>query len=190
MSSEEMELTGYLISIRPRTKRGVIEYELRLVSSGGESFTIYTLNPPSFLSPAIQIQVKAILSKQLGTPRWVAAELKLVGSSGTIEVAEAFIEEVFKGVYPIVSGRIGKLAFSVPIDEDLLSKIPSQLPCTLYCVFVKRGPELRLVEVLSEREYRLFRKISELISKIEKEVASAEKEVREYLMETEAKTST
>jgi len=53
MSGEEIELTGYLISIRPRTRMGLIEYELKIMSSGGELLTVYTLNPPSFLSPAI-----------------------------------------------------------------------------------------------------------------------------------------
>ncbi|MEM3922551.1 MAG: hypothetical protein QXG25_06715, partial [Nitrososphaerota archaeon] len=71
MSGGEMELSGYLVSIRPRTRRGAIEYELKIMSTGGELFTIYTLNPPSFLSPAIQVRVKAVLSKQLEAPRWV-----------------------------------------------------------------------------------------------------------------------
>lgn len=185
MSAEEMELTGCLISIRPRTRRGVIEYELRLMSSGGEHFTVYTLNPPSFLIPAIQVQVKAILSKQLGAPKWVATEMKLINRSGAAEVVQALIEEVSRGVYPIVSGRIGGMMFSVPVSGELLSRIPPQLPSTVYCIFVKRGPELRLVEVLSEKEYKLFRKISELILEIEKDTASADEEVRGYLMEAE-----
>jgi len=190
MSGGEMELSGYLVSIRPRTRRGAIEYELKIMSTGGELFTIYTLNPPSFLSPAIQVRVKAVLSKQLEAPRWVLAEMSLIGGPGAAEVVQALIEEVSRGVYPVVSGRIGGMAFSVPVDEELLSRIPRQLPSTVYCVFMKRGPELRLVEVLSEREYMLFRKASELVSEIEREAASADEEVRGYLREAEAAIAT
>jgi hypothetical protein len=186
MSGEEMELTGYLVSIRPRTRMGLIEYELRIMSSGGELFTAYTLNPPSFLSPAIQVWVRAVLSGQRGAPRWIVAEMRLIGEPGAVEVAQALIEEVSRGVYPIVSGRMGGRAFSVPVDEELLSRIPSQLPCTAYCVFAKKGPELRLVEVLSEREHELFRKTLELVSEIEREVADADENVRRYLVEASA----
>jgi hypothetical protein len=186
MSGEEMELTGYLVSIRPRTRMGLIEYELRIMSSGGELFTAYTLNPPSFLSLAIQVWVRAVLSRQRGAPRWIVAEMRLIGEPGAVEVAQALIEEVSRGVYPIVSGRIGGRAFSVPVDEELLSRIPSQLPCTAYCVFVKRGPDLRLVEVLSEREYGLFRKALDLVSEIEREVADTDEKVHRYLVEASA----
>lgn len=190
MSGEEMEVTGYLVSIRPRIRMGLIEYELRIMSSGGEPLTVYTLNPPSFLSPAIQVWAKIILSRQRGVPRWIIAEMRLINEPGTIEVAQAVIEEVSRGIYPIVSGRMYGRAFSVPVDEELLSKIPSQLPCTVYCVFVKKGSELRLVEVLGEKEYRLFKKTLELVSEIEKEVADADEKVNKYLVETSASIAT
>ncbi|MCF3653532.1 MAG: hypothetical protein L2C94_005175 [Aigarchaeota archaeon] len=190
MSGEEIELTGYLISIRPRTRMGLIEYELKIMSSGGELFTVYTLNPPSFLSPAIQVWARIVLSRQRGVPRWIVAEMRFIGEPGAIEVAQAVIEDVSRGIYPIVSGRMSGRAFSVPVDEELLSKIPSQLPCTLYCVFVKRGPELRLVEVLSEREYELFKKTLELVSEIEREVADADEKVHRYLVEASALIAT
>jgi hypothetical protein len=55
---------------------------------------------------------------------------------------------------------------------------------------VKKGPELRLVEVLGEKEYRLFKKALELVSEIEKEVADADEKVNKYLVETSASIAT
>lgn len=190
MSVEEMEFTGYLVSIRPRTRRGLVEYELKLISFGGEPFVAYTMHPPSFITPAIQVRVKVILSRQLGAPRWVIDDMSIISGPEFIEVTPAVIEEVARGVYPIVSGRIGERAFSVPVDEELLLKIPPQLPSAAYCVFMKKGPELRLIEIMSEKEYQLFRKALKLVSEIEKEVADAEEAIRGYLVEAEAPITT
>ena len=38
---EEEKITGYITLIEPRTRRGLIEYRLRIVTLGGERITAY-----------------------------------------------------------------------------------------------------------------------------------------------------
>ncbi len=185
MKEELTEFTGYLISITPRTRRGLIEYRLKIMSPGGEYMTVYTPKPPTFLKPGLYVRVRAILSRQLKSPRWVVESIEVVRRARGLEPVPAVIEEVVRGVYPIVSGRRDDKAFSVPVEEEVLSKIPADLPQRFYCVFAERGVELKLVEVLKEKEYELFRKAINMLSEIDENSHQSEKMVKEYLRESE-----
>ena len=85
MREDFTEFTGYLVSITPRTRRGLVEYKLKLMSPGGESIIIYTSKPPLFLRPGLYVKVRAILSRQLETPRWVVDEMKIVRGARGLE---------------------------------------------------------------------------------------------------------
>jgi len=189
MREDFTEFTGYLVSITPRTRRGLVEYKLKLMSPGGESITIYTSKPPLFLRPGLYVKVRAILSRQLETPRWVVDEMKIVRGARGLEPVPAVIEEVTRGVYPIVSGRKENEMFSVPAEEEVLAKIPADLPQRFYCLFAERGVELKLVEVLKEEEYQLFRKTLSMLSEIDEDSRRSEMIVKEYFKKSEPPSS-
>ena len=180
-AEELIELRGYLVSITPRTRRGLVEYRLRIVTFGGEPWIIYVREPSIPLRPGIPISVKAFLSRQLEKPRWIADELRIIREAKVLEPRPAVIEEVVQGVYPIVSGRQGDRLFSVPVEEDVLSSIPRDLPQRLYCLFLETGSEVKLVGAFREKEYMLFNRILRLISSINQEGFESDRLFGEYL---------
>ncbi len=180
-AEELVELRGYLVSITPRTRRGLVEYRLRVVTFGGEPWVIYLREPRVPLRPGIPISVKAFLSRQLEKPRWIADELRIIREAGILKPRPAVIEEVVRGVYPIVSGRQDDRFFSVPVEEDVLSSIPKELPQRLYCLFLETGSEVKLVGAFHEKEYALFDRILRLVSSIDQEGFESDRLFEEYL---------
>ena len=174
-------MVGYLVSITPRTSRGLPEYALRIVTFGGESKIVYTRQPKILLKPGLPIHVKAILSKQSEKPKWMVDEMKILEGIRVLEPKPAIIEEVVKGVYPIVSGRQENKIFSIPIEEELLSKIPEKLPKKIYCIFLEKSSQIKLIGLLDEKEYRIFNRVSKLISEIDKESSDSDRIVEGYL---------
>ncbi len=178
---ELIEFEGYLVSITPRIRRGLPEYALKIITFGGESKTVYTREPKILLKPGLPIHVKAVLSRQSEKPRWMIDEIRILKNVETLEPRPAIIEEIVKGVYPIVSGKQENKIFSVPVEEDLLSKIPEKLPEKIYCIFLEKSSQIKLVEVLHEKEYRIFDRIAKLISELDKESSDSDRAVKEYL---------
>ena len=65
---EERKVAGYITLIEPRTRRGLIEYRLRIVTLGGERITAYIRELPPWL--------------KLGTP----ADITVVSVGGKLLV--------------------------------------------------------------------------------------------------------
>jgi len=186
MKKEELiEFTGYLISITPRTRRGLVEYRLKIMNLGGRCVSAYLHEPKIPLKPGLRIKVKAFLSRQLGSPRWVIEKIEPIKDERSLEPEPTLIEEVIRGAYPIVSGRRSDKAFSMPAEEEVLSKIPSNLPQRLYCIFAEGGSQLKIVEAFGEKEYEVFKKTLNMLVEIDKDSLESEKIVRKYLREIE-----
>jgi len=155
---ELIEFEGYLVSITPRIRRGLPEYALKIITFGGESKTVYTREPKILLKPGLPIHVKAVLSRQSEKPRWMIDEIRILKNVETLEPRPAIIEEIVKGVYP-----------------------PEKLPEKIYCIFLEKSSQIKLVEVLHEKEYRIFDRIAKLISELDKESSDSDRAVKEYL---------
>ena len=57
---EEEKITGYITLIEPRTRRGLIEYRLRIVTVGGERVTAYIRELPPWLKLGTPADITAI----------------------------------------------------------------------------------------------------------------------------------
>ncbi|HDD42397.1 MAG TPA: hypothetical protein ENF79_01780 [Nitrososphaeria archaeon] len=182
---ELIEVAGYLISITPRTRRGLMEYRLKIMSLGGGFMSAYLHEPKIPLRPGLRVKVKAFLSRQLGSPRWVIEKIEPIKDEKDLEPEPTLVEEVVRGAYPIVCGKRDDKAFSMPAEEEVLSKIPSNLPQRLYCIFAEGGSQLKIVEALSEKEYEVFKKTLSMLLEIDRDSLESEKIVMKYLKEVE-----
>lgn len=181
-SLDEVEVSGYIVSITPRTRRGLIEYELKIITLGGKSETMYMREPKIPLRPGIPVKVKAILSRQSEKPRWIIESIEPLKDLKDIELIPASIERVIKEAYFIVSGRSGGKIFSIPIwEEELMAKIPENLPQELYCIFIDQGYQIILAEVLQKKEYEIFMKTLSLLNELDQEELKSEEIVKAYL---------
>jgi len=179
---EELEVTGYITSITPRTRRGLLEYRLKVITLGGEPKTIYMREPAIPLRPGLPVKIKAILSKQLEKPRWIAESVDISGGLKVIEPSLTSIDKVTKGRCLIVSGKREGKMFSIPVqEEEIASKIPEDLPQDLYCIFVEHGYEIRLAEILRKKEYEVFAKTLRFLADLNRERSENEKAVKDYL---------
>ncbi|MCS7132507.1 MAG: hypothetical protein NZ918_02135 [Aigarchaeota archaeon] len=185
--SGELEVDGYIVSITPRTRKGLMEYKVKIMTLGGRSEIMYVHEPKIPLRPGIPVKVKAFLSKQSEKPRWIIESTEPLKDLREIEPMLVSIEEVTKGAFFIISGRNGRKLFSIPIkDEDVLGKIPEKLPQELYCIFIDQGYQITLVEVLRKKEYEIFVKTLSLIRELDQEKLESEKFVEEYLKNIKA----
>ena len=181
-SSDEIEISGYVVSVTPRTRRGLLEYRVKIVTLGGKSETMYMREPKVPLRPGIPIKAKAILSRQSEKPRWIIESAEPLKNLKVIEPTPASIEKVTKGTCFIVSGRSEGKMFSIPIqEEDLLEKIPKNLPQDLYCIFIDQGYQIILAEIMGKKEHEIFLKTLSLIAEIDHEESESRKIVGEYL---------
>jgi len=179
---EEAEFSGYIISVTPRTRRGLLEYRLRIMTFGGENRTVYLREPSIPLRPGIPVKIKAILSKQTKSPRWIVDSIEALKNLKPVDPVLTQVEKVTRGAYTIVSGRKEGKMFSIPLQEDeLLSKIPEELPQELYCIFIEHGYQIKLAEVLKKKEYEIFSKTLHFLSEIDRESAESEKIINGYL---------
>lgn len=180
-SSEEIEISGYIVSVMPRTWRGLLEYKLKMMTLGGRSEIMYMHEPKIPLKPGIPVKVRAILSKQSENPRWMINSIEVLKEPEAIEPVQASIDEVIKGVYCIVHGRSGEKIFSMPIPEELLRKIPENLPQELYCIFMNQGHQVTIVEIMRKDEYEVFVRALSFLHKLDEEELEGERAVDEYL---------
>ncbi len=179
---EEIEFSGYIISVTPRTRRGLLEYRLKIMTPGGESRIAYLREPSIPLKPGIPVKIKAILSRQSEPPRWIIDSIEILRNLKAVEPVPTRVEKITRGAYTIVSGKKEGKMFSIPLQEDeLLSKIPKELPQEMYCIFIEHGYQTKLAEVLKKKEYEIFAKTLRFISEIDKENAENEKVVNGYL---------
>lgn len=186
MGEEELiEFIGYLISITPRTRRGLVEYRLKIMNLAGRCVSAYLHEPKIPLKPGLRVKVKAFLSRQLDSPRWVIEKIESIEGERSLEPEPAIIEEVVRGAYPMVSGRRDDKAFSMPAEEEVLSKIPSNLPQRLYCIFAEGGSQLKIVEAFGEKEYEVFKKTLSMLLEIDRGSIESERIVRKYHKEVE-----
>ncbi len=161
---DEKELTGYITMIEPRVYRGLLEYRVRITPPGKPSQTIYMREPPTWIRIGIPVKVKAIKSKQTKEHRYIVDEISFDEHLTITKPVKVVIEEVSKGVATIISGKRNGAFFSITVDdEEILSKIPENLPAEVYCIFIEIGGEKRIASILTEREYSIITKTLRII---------------------------
>ena len=179
---EELEFSGYLASIQPKIRRGLIEYKLKVISTGGEERIFYLRKPPTWLKHGLMIAVKALRSKQTREERWIIDELRIIKGKAELKFIPTMIEDITSGRFTIVYGRKGEKMFSLPIkDQELISKLLGKLPRKMYCMFMELESELRLVEVIDEREYEVIMKVSKFLKEMNEKEAQNRRILRDFL---------
>lgn len=121
------------------------------------------------------------MSRQTESPRWVVDSIEDLRDLKPVDPVLTRVENVSRGIFSILSGRREGRPFSIPIKEDLLSKIPGELPQELYCIFLEEGRVVRLAEVLRKKEYEIFSRAIRLLSEMDRECAESENVVDAYL---------
>ncbi|RLG09015.1 MAG: hypothetical protein DRN65_00080 [Thaumarchaeota archaeon] len=179
---QEMEISGYVVSITPRTRRGLLEYRVKIMTLGGKSETVYMREPEIPLRPGIPIKAKVILSRQSEKPRWIVESAELLKDLKVIDPTLTSIEKITRGTCLIVSGRRDGKMFSIPLqEEDVLEKLPKNLPQDLYCIFIDQGYQIILAEIMRKKEYEIFLKTLNLIAEMEKDESENRKIITRYL---------
>ena len=179
---EEIAFSGYVISVTPRTRRGLLEYRLKIMTLGGECKTVYLRSPEIMLRPGIPVRVKAILSRQLAKPRWIVDSIEVLKDLKSIEPVLTRVEEISRGAFFIISGKKEGKMFSIPLqNEEILSKIPKALPQDFYCIFIEHGHQITLAEIMSKKEYEVFKRTLKLVSKLDEESSKSSRIISEYL---------
>lgn len=160
----EKELVGYITMIEPRVYRGLLEYRIRITPPGKPSEIIYMREPPTWIEIGIPVKVRVIKSKQTKEHRYIVNEINFDEHLTITKPVKIVIEEISKGVATIISGKRNGAFFSITVDdEEILSKIPENLPAEVYCIFIEIGGEKRIVSILTEREYSIITKTLQII---------------------------
>ena len=171
---EEEKITGYITLIEPRTRRGLIEYRLRIVTLGGERLTAYIRELPPWLKLGTPADITAIYAGD----RLLIDRISRKSGLRELRVAPTIIDEIARETFTVVSGRIDNKFFSIPIlDEYLVSRLPDKVPSKVYSIFSESEGGLRIFEFISEREYRIFTNARRILNKI----IGNEKRMNEYV---------
>jgi len=171
---EERKVTGYITLIEPRTRRGLIEYRLRIVTLGGERITAYIRELPPWLKLGTPADITIV---SVGD-RLLVDRLSRKSGLRELKIAPTIIDEITRETFTVMSGRMDDKFFSIPIlDDYLVSRLPDKVPSKVYCIFSESEGGLRILELISEREYRIFTNARRILNKI----IGNEKRINEYV---------
>lgn len=182
MKEEVSEVRGYITSIEPIVRKGLLSYRARIISLGDESWKIYLRDIPKDFKLGLFVKVKTILSKQTDEEKLIADELKILEDVQRLKIEECTIEEVSRDKIPVVTGLRSGRFFSLPItDEDVLNKIPRILPAKVIALFMETPRGIKLASIVSEKEYKILMRMEELLTSIEENEKRLEELCREQL---------
>jgi len=172
----ERKVAGYITLIEPKTRRGLIEYRLRIVTLGGERITAYIRELP----PWLKLGTPADITVVHAGGRLLINQISRKSGLRGLRIAPIMIDEVAREAFTVMSGRIDGKFFSIPIlDDYLVSRLPDETPSKVYGILSESEGGLRILELISEREYRIFINASRILNKI----IENEKKINEYVKE-------
>jgi len=168
------KITGYITLIEPRTRRGLIEYRLRIVTPGGERIVAYIREPPPWLKLGTPADITIISAGD----RLLIDRISRKRGLNELRIAPIMIDEIVKEAFTVMSGKINGKFFSVPIlDKHLVSRLPNKVPSKVYCIFSESGGGLKILEIISEREYMIFTNARKILNQI----IGNERRINEYV---------
>jgi len=170
---EERRAAGYVTLIEPRTRRGLIEYRLRIVTPGGERITAYIREPPLWLKLGTPVDITIT---SIGD-RLMVEHISRKSNMRELNVTPIVIDEIAREMFTVISGRINGKFFSIPIlDNHLVSRLPDKVPSKVYCV-LSEGGGLKILEIISEKEYMILMNARKILNQI----IGNERKINEYV---------
>jgi len=171
---EERKIAGYITLIEPRSRRGLIEYRLRIVTPGGERVTAYARELPSWLKVGTPADITVI---SIGD-RFLIDHISRKSNLHELKITQVIIDEISKETFTVISGRIDSKFFSVPIlDEYLISRLPDKVPSKVYCILSESEGGLKILEIISEKEYAILTNARKILNRI----MGNERKINEYV---------
>lgn len=171
---EERKITGYITLIEPRSRRGLIEYRLRIVTPGGERLTVYIRELPSWL----KIGTPADVTVTSIGDRLLIDRISRKSNLHELKITQVIIDEISKETFTVISGRIDGKFFSIPIlDEYLVSRLPDKVPSKVYCILSESEGGLKILEIISEKEYAILTNARKILNRI----MGNERKINEYV---------
>ena len=163
-----IEVIGYVTKIEPRTKRGLMEYRVRIMTLGGEDYVVYIREPPTWIEYGIPVHLKAEMSRQTEERRYIVEEIEIARSLPWFSLEETEIEEILGEKIQVVSGKRRGRYFSLPLETHNLSQdIIKETPGKFYCLFLESIRGTILATIIGEREYKILEKTKKFIRLIE-----------------------
>ncbi|MCS7125491.1 MAG: hypothetical protein NZ929_01055 [Aigarchaeota archaeon] len=182
MSREVYDIRGYVTSVEPVVKRGLLSYRVRIISLGEEVWNVYLREISKDFRLGSFVKVKLISSRQREEEKLVADEVEILEDVHHLKIEESLIEEVSREGIPVVTGWKSGRFFSSPIlDEELIKKIPKELPAKVITIFIETSKGVKLASIISEKEYKILLRTEELLKSIEENEKRSEKYCKEQL---------
>ncbi|MEN2975154.1 MAG: hypothetical protein ABDH32_06220 [Candidatus Caldarchaeales archaeon] len=182
MSREASELYGYITSIEPVVKRGLLFYRARITSLGDESWEVYLRGFSRDFKLGCFAKIKPILSRQRDEEKLIVDEIEILEEVERLKPEEVTIEEVSRDNVTVITGWRNRRFFSLPIkDKEVLEKIPRELPAKVITLFIETSRGIKLASIISEKEYKIMLRAEELLSLIEEGEKRSEKFCEEQL---------
>ncbi|MEM3140614.1 MAG: hypothetical protein QXH15_04050 [Nitrososphaerota archaeon] len=180
--TKDITISGYVVSVEPVTIRGLLNYRVRIVTPGIQSKIVYMREFPEGLEIGVYVDLKIVLSKQTGEEKLIVDDIMFQKNVPKIIPVETVIEEVSRGVTTTISCWRSGRYLSIPVeDEEILKKIPENLPAKMVCLFMDTVKGLRLISVFTEKEYRVLNRIKELAWSIDRQIEEYEKNIDDYM---------
>lgn len=175
-------VSGYVVSVEPITFRGLLNYKVKVITPGLQSKIVYMREFPEGLEIGVYVDLKVVLSRQTGEKKLIVDDIMFQKNIPKIIPVETVVEEVSRGITTTVSCWRSGRYLSIPIDdEEILKKIPENLPAKMVCIFMDTVKGLRLISVFTEKEYKILNRIRELAWSIDKQIEEDEKNVDDYM---------